>query len=88
MKSDKLSGKRFVISGTFKNFSREEIKIEIEKNGGKVSKSLSSKTSYLLAGDNMGPKKKIKAEELKIIIINENQFIKLIENEIHIKESK
>ena len=88
VKSDKLSGKRFVISGTFKNFSRDEIKIEIEKNGGKVSKSLSSKTSYLLAGDNMGPKKKIKAEELQIMIINENQFIKLIENEIHIKESK
>ena len=88
VKSDKLSGKKFVISGTFENFSREEIKIEIEKNGGKVSKSLSSKTSYLLAGDNMGPKKKIKAEELKIIVINENQFIKLIENEIHIKESK
>ena len=88
VKSDKLSGKKFVISGTFKNFSREEIKIEIEKNGGKVSKSLSSKTSYLLAGDNMGPKKKIKAEDLQIMIINENQFIKLIENEIHIKESK
>ena len=88
MKSDKLSGKRFVISGTFKNFSRDEIKIEIEKNGGKVSKSLSSNTSFLLAGDNMGPKKKIKAEDLQIMIINENQFIKLIENEIHIKESK
>lgn len=88
VKSDKLSGKRFVISGTFKNFSRDEIKIEIEKNGGKVSKSLSSKTSFLLAGDNMGPKKKIKAEELQIMIINENQFIKLIENEIHIKGSK
>ena len=88
VKSDKLSGKKFVISGTFKNFSRDEIKIEIEKNGGKVSKSLSSKTSFLLAGDNMGPKKKIKAEDLQIMIINENQFIKLIENEIHIKESK
>ena len=88
VKSDKLSGKRFVISGTFENFSRDEIKIEIEKNGGKVSKSLSSKTSFLLAGDNMGPKKKNKAEDLQIMIINENQFIKLIENEIHIKESK
>ena len=54
------------------------MKIEIEKNGGKVSNSLSSKTSFLLAGDNMGPKKKIKAEELNIIIINENEFIKLI----------
>ncbi|PDH45368.1 MAG: DNA ligase (NAD(+)) LigA [Rhodothermaeota bacterium MED-G18] len=88
VKSDKLSGKKFVISGTFENFSRDEIKIEIEKNGGKVSKSLSSKTSFLIAGDNMGPKKKIKAEDLQIMIINENQFIKLIENEIHIKESK
>ena len=78
LKSDKLSGKKFVISGTFENFSREEMKIEIEKNGGKVSNSLSSKTSFLLAGDNMGPKKKIKAEELNIIIINENEFIKLI----------
>ena len=78
LKSDKLSGKKFVISGTFENFSREEMKIEIEKNGGKVSNSLSSKTSFLLAGDNMGPKKKIKAQELNIIIINENEFIKLI----------
>ena len=78
LESDKLSGQIFVISGTFENFSREQIKLEIEKNSGKVSKSLSSKTSYLLAGENMGPKKKIKAEELKIMIINENQFIKLI----------
>ena len=78
LKSDKLSGKKFVISGTFENFSREEMKIEIEKNGGKVSNSLSSKTSFLLAGENMGPKKKIKAQELNIIIINENEFIKLI----------
>ena len=78
LESDKLSGQTFVISGTFENFSREEIKLEIEKNSGKVSKSLSSKTSYLLAGENMGPKKKIKAEELEIMIINENQFIKLI----------
>jgi DNA ligase (NAD+) len=78
LESDKLSGQTFVISGTFENFSREEIKLEIEKNSGIVSKSLSSKTSYLLAGENMGPKKKIKAEELKIMIINENQFIKLI----------
>ncbi len=78
LKSDKLSGKIFVISGTFQSYSRDDIKMEIEKNGGKVSKSLSSKTSFLLAGDNMGPMKKLKAEELKIMIINENQFIKLV----------
>tara|TARA_B100001989_G_scaffold18932_1_gene11624 strand:- start:2498 stop:4522 length:2025 start_codon:yes stop_codon:yes gene_type:complete len=78
LKSDKLKNKIFVISGKFKNYSREQIQKEIEENGGKVSKSLSSKTSYLLAGENMGPKKKIKAKELNIILLDLNNFFELI----------
>ena len=60
------------------NFSRENIQDEIKKNGGKVSKSLSSKTNYLIAGENMGPKKKIKADDFNIRIINENEFISML----------
>ena len=54
------------------------MQIEIKNNGGKVSKSLSSKTNFLIAGENMGPKKKIKAEDLEIKIINEDDFISMI----------
>jgi len=76
--SSNLKDKTFVISGKFENYSREELQKIIEENSGKVSKSLSSKTSFLVAGENMGPKKKIKAEELKIIIINEKEFFDLL----------
>ena len=77
--SNKLNGKSFVVSGVFSDFSREQIKSLIEKNGGKNISSLSAKTDYLLAGEKMGPEKKKKAETLKIPIISETDFIKLIE---------
>ena len=73
-----LSGKSFVVSGVFKNFSRDELKKNIESNGGRISSSISSKTNYLVAGDNMGPKKKEKAEKLDIKIISENELSNLI----------
>ena len=75
---NKLRDLNFVISGTFTNYSREEIKNEIIINGGKVSSSLSSKTNYLLAGKNIGPKKEIKAIELNIKILSEKDFVKMI----------
>ncbi len=73
-----LLGKSFVISGVFSNFSRDELKRFIETNGGKISSSLSSKTSYLVAGANMGPSKKLKAEKLNINIISENELTNLV----------
>lgn len=77
-RSYKLEGKSFVVSGVFSNFSREELKLLIEQNGGKNVGSISSKTDYVLAGDNMGPAKKQKAEKLVIPIINEEDFQKMI----------
>ena len=76
---DKLKGKTFVVSGVFQNFSREGVKEAIERNGGKVSGSISSKTSYVLAGDDMGPAKRTKAEELKVPVIDEDEFKRMIE---------
>ena len=73
-----LAGKSFVISGVFSNFSRGELKKFIETNGGKISSSLSSKTNYLVAGANMGPSKKLKAEKLNINIISENELTNLV----------
>ena len=76
--SSVLTGKSFVVSGVFSNHSRDEIKKLIETNGGKVSSSISSKTSYLVAGSNMGPSKKEKAEKLNIKIISETELKNLI----------
>ena len=73
-----LLGKSFVISGVFANFSRDELKKLIESNGGKISSSISSKTTYLVAGSNMGPSKKEKAEKLNIKIISETELSNLI----------
>lgn len=75
----KLQGLTFVISGTFNNHSRDEYKAIIENNGGKNSGSISSKTHFILAGDNMGPAKLEKATKLGIKIINEDEFLSLIE---------
>ena len=75
----KLSGLNFVISGVFEKHSRPELKQLIEINGGKVVGSLSSKTSYLLAGDQMGPSKKTKATSLNITLISEEDFLKMIQ---------
>jgi DNA ligase (NAD+) len=76
---DKLKGKTFVVSGVFRNFSRDGVKEAIERNGGKVSGSISSKTSYVLAGADMGPAKRMKAEELKVPVIDEDEFKRMIE---------
>ena len=78
-KTDKLNGATIVISGTFQQHSRDEYKVLIESNGGKNSGSISSKTNYLLAGANMGPAKLEKAEKLGINILNEEDFLKMIE---------
>jgi DNA ligase (NAD+) len=76
--SEKLEGKSFCVSGVFENYSRDEMKEVIKKNGGKVVSSVSSKLDYLVAGANMGPAKKEKAEKLGIRIIDENEFTNLI----------
>ncbi len=73
-----LKGKAFVISGVFEKVSREELKKIIEDNGGKVGSSISSKTDFLVAGDNMGPSKKTKAEALGVQIISEDLFLEMI----------
>ncbi|MFV8226620.1 BRCT domain-containing protein, partial [Christiangramia aquimixticola] len=78
--TDKLSGNTFVISGVFNKISRNELKKLIEDNGGKVSGSISSKTNYLVAGENMGPSKLAKAEKLGTNIISEDDFLNMLEN--------
>lgn len=77
--SDLLKGKSVVISGVFSHHSRDEYKTIIEQHGGKNVGSISSKTSFILAGDNMGPSKLQKAKSLGIEIMNENQFLEMIE---------
>ena len=78
---DALQGLTFVISGTFSFHSRDEYKNLIEQNGGKNVGSVSSKTSYILAGENMGPEKLKKAESLGVQLINEADFLKMIGDE-------
>ena len=77
--SDTLQGKTFVVSGVFE-MSRNDLKKLIEDNGGKVSSSISSKTSFLVAGDKMGPSKLQKAEKLEVTIISESDFLEMIAN--------
>ena len=77
--TDKLAGKSIVISGVFAHHSRDEYKEIIEKNGGKNVGSISKKTSFILAGENMGPAKLEKAEKLGVPIVNEEEFLKLLE---------
>lgn len=76
--SDRLAGKTIVISGTFSRHSRDEYKELIEANGAKNSGSISKKTDYVLAGENMGPAKLEKAQKLGIPVINEDQFLEMI----------
>ena len=76
--TDTLAGNTFVVSGVFEILSRDELKKKIEDNGGKVGSSISSKTSYLVAGDKMGPSKLAKAEKLGIPIISEQDFINML----------
>ena len=77
--NNKLEGKIIVISGVFEKHSRDEYKAIIENCGGKNSGSISSKTSFILAGDNMGPSKREKAESLGVPLISEDEFLKMIE---------
>ena len=76
---DKLKGLSFVVSGVFLNFSRDGIKEAIESNGGKVSGSISSKTSFVVAGADMGPAKRTKADSLKVPVIDEDEFTRMIQ---------
>jgi len=76
--SDIFSGKNIVISGVFSRFSRDEIKELVESHGGKNAGSISAKTSYVVAGENMGPAKLEKARQLNIPILDEEEFLKMI----------
>ncbi|PKA96624.1 DNA ligase (NAD+) [Flavobacteriaceae bacterium MAR_2009_75] len=76
--TDKLKGLTLVVSGVFESISRTELKKLIENNGGKVGSSISSKTSYLVAGDKMGPSKRTKAESLSVPILTEEEFLKMV----------
>lgn len=77
--SEKLKDLSFVVSGVFSKFSRDEIKKTIEQNGGKNVGSISGKTNFVLAGENMGPEKLKKAEKLGVKVITEDEFIKMVE---------
>ncbi len=76
--TEKLTGKTFVVSGVFEQFSRDDLKKAIEDNGGKVGSSISTKTDYVVAGENMGPAKLDKANQLGVKIISESEFIIMI----------
>ena len=80
--SNKLAGKSIVISGVFAKHSRDEYKALIEQHGGKNVGSISGKTSFILAGDNMGPSKLQKAEKLGIPLVNEDDFLDMIEGDV------
>jgi len=82
LKSEKLKGMTFVVSGTFEKFSRDEIKKEIEIHGGKNAESISSRTTFVLAGENMGPEKLKKANSLKIPVISESDFLRMLADEL------
>ena len=76
--SDVLAGKTIVISGVFNHHSRDEYKELIERHGGKNLGSISAKTSFVLAGDNMGPAKREKAQSLGVKLMSESEFLELI----------
>ncbi|HRG17519.1 MAG TPA: NAD-dependent DNA ligase LigA [Flavobacterium lutivivi] len=78
--TDKFHGKTFVVSGVFSQFSRDDLKQSIEDNGGKVGSSISAKTTFVVAGENMGPAKLEKAQQLNIPIISEEEYIKMLDN--------
>jgi DNA ligase (NAD+) len=77
-KTNLLEGKSFVISGVFQRYSREDLEQKIKENGGKLLSGVSGKLNYLVAGENMGPSKKEKAEKLGVSIISEDAFLKMI----------
>jgi DNA ligase (NAD+) len=75
-----LEGKTFVISGTFHNFERDDLKVKIEANGGKVLSGVSGKLNFLLAGNDAGPSKLEKAQKLNVAVISEEEFLKMVAN--------
>ena len=77
--SDRLAGKTIVISGTFEKYSRDQYKEMIEQHGGKNSGSVSKKTDFILAGENMGPQKRQKAEQLGVKMIGEEEFLQMLD---------
>ena len=77
--TDRLAGQTIVISGVFARHSRDEYKALIEKHGGKNTGSISAKTSFILAGDNMGPAKLEKARKLGVRIVTEDEFLQMID---------
>lgn len=79
-KSDKLAGQTIVISGVFQHHSRDEYKAMIEQYGGKNAGSISKSTSFVLAGDNMGPAKLEKAQTLGIPVKNEDEFLEMLDD--------
>jgi DNA ligase (NAD+) len=79
--SDLLKSKTIVVSGVFHTMSKNELKALIESHQGKVGSSISKKTSFLIAGDNMGPSKLKKAEDLSTLIYSETEFLNRLENE-------
>lgn len=76
--SSKFDGMSFVVSGTFSNFSRDEIKVVIEQHGGKNQSGVSAKTTFLLAGEKAGDSKLEKAQKLNVKVISENDFEKML----------
>lgn len=78
LESSILSGKALVISGVFSKYSRDEIKAMVEANGGKNTSGITSKTDFVIAGENMGPAKLEKAVQLKIVILSENEFLSMV----------
>ena len=75
-----IRDRNIVISGTFQKFSRDELKKLIEQNGGKNTGSISKNTSYVLAGENMGPSKLERANSLGVPVISEDDFLKMIQD--------
>lgn len=80
--TDTFKGMTIVVSGVFQTLSRDALKKMIENNGGKVGSSISSKTAYLVAGDNMGPSKRTKAETLGVLIISEGEFMEMVDSQL------
>lgn len=78
VESDKLAGKTFVISGVFRNFERDDLKLKIEANGGKMLSGVSGKLNYLLAGDGVGPSKLEKATKLGVTLLSEDEFLLML----------
>jgi DNA ligase (NAD+) len=76
--SELLNGKSFVISGVFENYEREQLQEIVVKNGGRILSGVSGKLDYLLAGENMGPSKREKAEKLGVKIIDIREFEKML----------